>query len=178
LTNLKCDLRISKPRKTKFGDFKVANGAYSISVNSDLNPYRFAFTLIHELAHLVTHRTQKRSVQPHGKEWQNNYRKLLYSFQMDVFFSKTEQLKAAFEEEIRNPKAQAGLYGVKESVMSSFDGIKPGGTLAKLADGQRFTFKGVQYVKLVNRRTRALCKRLDNGKSYTISLAAIVGVAD
>ena len=43
---------VKKERKTKHGDFRVLkNGKCQITINSNLNPYRFLITLIHEIAH-------------------------------------------------------------------------------------------------------------------------------
>ena len=46
----KCLLKITKPRKTKRGDFRQNGRELSISVNHDDNSYRFLFTLVHEIA--------------------------------------------------------------------------------------------------------------------------------
>ena len=62
-------LKIVNQRQTKHGDFrKLPNGRFQITVNNNLNPYQFLLTLVHEIAHHVTH--QKFGiVQAHGKEW-------------------------------------------------------------------------------------------------------------
>ena len=60
-------LKIVNQRQTKHGDFrKLPNGRFQITVNNNLNPYQFLLTLVHEIAHHVTH--QKFGiVQAHGK---------------------------------------------------------------------------------------------------------------
>jgi len=51
------ELKIKNNRKTKHGDFRTApNGILKISINKDLNKYRFLITLIHEIAHLASHK--------------------------------------------------------------------------------------------------------------------------
>ena len=56
-----CHLKIVNNRKTKHGDFrKLTNGNYQITINNDLNSYRFLLTLIHEIAHLITYKKYKK----------------------------------------------------------------------------------------------------------------------
>ena len=49
LSNYDIQLKIKSERKTRHGDFRVLrNGNCLITVNSNLNKYRFLITLIHE----------------------------------------------------------------------------------------------------------------------------------
>ena len=48
---------IKTPRKTRHGDYrKLNNGCHQITVNSNLNPYRFLVTLLHEIAHFEAYK--------------------------------------------------------------------------------------------------------------------------
>lgn len=75
-------LRISRPRKTKFGDYRFPgkDGRHRISVNANLNPYAFLITLIHEMAHLKAFKDFGRTIKPHGAEWQQYFRNLANPF--------------------------------------------------------------------------------------------------
>ena len=73
LSSNHCSLRITRPRKTKRGDFRQYRDILSISVNHDENSYRFLFTLIHEIAHLKTYLEYKNKVKPHGTEWKKQF---------------------------------------------------------------------------------------------------------
>lgn len=75
-------LRIARPRKTKFGDYRFpgTDGRHKISVNANLNPYAFLITLIHEMAHLKAFKEYGRTIKPHGPEWQTYFRKLAHPF--------------------------------------------------------------------------------------------------
>lgn len=82
-------LKISKPRRTKFGDYRFPErkGApHRISINADLNPYAFLITLLHEWAHLVAFDQYGRSIKPHGKEWQETFRRVSKPFLSTTIF--------------------------------------------------------------------------------------------
>lgn len=73
-------LKIVNQRATKHGDFRsLPNGKFQITVNNNLNKYQFLLTLVHEIAHHVTH--QKFGVvQAHGKEWKAIFQHLMLPF--------------------------------------------------------------------------------------------------
>jgi SprT protein len=100
-----CHLKIVNKRRTKHGDFKrYADGKIQITINNDLNPYRFLLTLIHEFAHLITFEEFKR-VKPHGQEWKRNFKLLMLPFlNPDVF---PEDILAQLARYLINPKASS-----------------------------------------------------------------------
>ena len=69
---------ISKPRKTKLGDYRQAwdGKPHRISVNGDLNPYAFLVTTVHEMAHLTTFEKHGNKVSSHGMEWKSEFKRL------------------------------------------------------------------------------------------------------
>lgn len=75
-------LKIKKERSTKLGDYmSPQNGMnHVITINHNLNKYSFLITLVHEIAHLVTYNQFKNTVNPHGKEWKQNFRILMAPF--------------------------------------------------------------------------------------------------
>ena len=63
-------LKIVDERVTRHGDYRrLADGGHQITVNTNLNTYRFLITLIHEIAHLVAFQKYGARIKPHGKEW-------------------------------------------------------------------------------------------------------------
>ena len=51
-------VKIKKERKTRHGDYRrLPNGKHQITINSNLNPYRFLITLVHEIAHFEAYTT-------------------------------------------------------------------------------------------------------------------------
>jgi hypothetical protein len=68
----------SRPRRTKLGDFRAEPGkGLTITVNSDLNPYAFLITYLHEVAHLLVYQRSRRFGQPHGPIWKKTFREVM-----------------------------------------------------------------------------------------------------
>ena len=71
-------IKLKKSRKTKHGDFSVKkNGLCVITINDDLNQYRFLITLIHEISHYIAYMNHGPFIKPHGVEWKNIFKNLL-----------------------------------------------------------------------------------------------------
>ncbi len=168
-----CRLRITKPRKTKRGDFRSLGNHHVISVNHDENSFRFLFTLVHEIAHLKTQVDFGKAVKPHGKEWKNNFRLVFNLFSMHEDFAKNEQLYKAVLLELKSPKA---CSGVNVSLEKAFNLTEQNDLvlLDELPLGSNFVFRNHTYQKIENRRTRVLCLNLSNNRKYTINKAAPV----
>ena len=75
-------LKASRERVSKLGDFRPGRGAglHRISVNANLNQYEFLLVFLHELSHLIVYQSHGRSVLPHGKEWKGVYGGLIREF--------------------------------------------------------------------------------------------------
>ena len=80
-------IKIKKERKTRHGDYKkLPNGKHQISVNSNLNQYRFLITLVHEIAHLKAYQDYGLCIKPHGEEWKKTFQHLMLPFlNPDIF---------------------------------------------------------------------------------------------
>lgn len=81
-------LKISKARSTKLGDYRAPHGGqgHRITVNHDLNPFAFLITFVHEVAHLVTWEEHKHRVAPHGLQWKSCFRDLIKPFMSTEVF--------------------------------------------------------------------------------------------
>lgn len=173
LQEFSCNLKFTRPRKTKRGDFRTRGKNYLITVNQDQNSYRLLFTLVHEIAHLKTHLDHGVKVKPHGIEWKNNFRLLFALFGMEEEFSRNPDIAEAVLFELRNPKASSGVSLELEKAFRSKDN-QATLLLNELPIGTTFLFKNIAYKKVENRRSRALCLNLSNDKKYTINKAAPV----
>lgn len=80
ISEINVDVKLSKPRKTKLGDFKVINNKCYITINNNLNKYSFLITLTHELAHGFVFRKHHNNVRPHGYEWKQTFKSMMLNF--------------------------------------------------------------------------------------------------
>lgn len=164
---------ISKPRKTKLGDFRPAhNGkAARISVNEDLHPYSFLITTIHEFAHLGCYLKFGKRAAPHGAEWKTIYTDMLRLFiEKNVF---PPELTKSLQLHIARPKASSCSCPILSRALDRYNS-ETGEFLGSLSPNDQFEFKGENYRYTLLRRTRVLCERIPDGKQYLISTRAKV----
>jgi len=161
------DIAITRPRKTKLGDFRAnsSTNQIRISVNSDLNHYSFLITLLHELAHYFTWKKHKRTVLPHGVEWKHEFRMLLIPFIKAGVFP--ERLEKALQRHFKSPKASSCtdpfLYKALD-VYSKSDDLT---FISDLPLGTIFEFQSKGTFKIKERlRKRIKCVHHQSGKSY------------
>ena len=177
LAEAKCELKITKPRKTKRGDFRQSGNNLSISINHDTNSFRFLFTLVHEIAHLKTFLDNGNKVKPHGMEWKQNFQELFYELKMEEEFAKDQGLLLVVMNELKAPKACSGVNLDVEKAFTPYDDVS-GIYLDELPLGETFVFRGHRYQKLETRRTRVMCLNLTNKRKYTINKAALVEASE
>ncbi len=75
-------LRITRQRVTKFGDFRPSQNGHPhrVSVNGNLNKYEFLLVFLHEVAHLRVYQSCGKFAKPHGREWKQSYGELIREF--------------------------------------------------------------------------------------------------
>ena len=113
-------VKVNKERKTKHGDYRqLSNGKHQITVNSNLNPYRFLMTLIHEVAHLIAFQKFGRRIKPHGKEWKLTFQTLMLPFiRPEVFPNALLPLLAIH---FKNPRATSDTDAKLSLALKQFD---------------------------------------------------------
>jgi hypothetical protein len=163
-------LKISKPRQTKFGDYRFPNknGQHRISLNVNLNPYAFLITLIHEMAHLKAFKNKGRSIKPHGKEWQETFLELCKPFiELKLF---PESLNSALLKSLKKGSASSCTDLNLFRELKNFDQPKQNILLLEnLPDGAYFTSgKNMVFKKGPRSRKRFRCLNLKNGKEYMV----------
>ena len=167
--------KIVAPRSTKLGDFKASlneKEKNQISVNSNLNPFAFLITTLHEIAHLKTFSKYKNKVKPHGPEWKNEFSILLKPLLTSI--SLPDELKITLEQSIKNPKASSGSDVQLSRVLKKYDAQKNTYVLEDLDENCLFRLNKKLYSKGKLRRTRYLCKEISSGKSYLVHALAEV----
>ena len=76
-----------------------------ITINDDLNQYRFLITLIHEISHYKAYKKYGPYVKPHGVEWKNIFKNLLLPIiNSEVFPNDILRTLATYA---KNPKASS-----------------------------------------------------------------------
>lgn len=171
LQHHKVHLTITRKRQSILGDYRHAVGGrtHRISVNGNLNKYAFLITLLHELAHLLTHEAFGRRISPHGAEWKNEFSKLLARFISSKIFP--PDIESALLRTLQNPAASScgdekllrilNVYDVKKEGSFLVEQIKEGSLFA--IDGGRVFKKGEKV------RKRYKCVEVKTGKLYLFS---------
>lgn len=170
------DLHITRPRKTRLGDFTVRPRQLPrITVNGNLNPYNFLITYIHEVAHCGVFQNYKRKVAPHGPEWKQLFGKLLQPvLTPDVF---PDEILIPLKRYAINPKASTGSDHTLFAAIKKFDpdaALSNKKALAYLKEGTDFVFQNRTFVKGPLRRTRIVCTDKITNRRYTIPAHALV----
>ncbi len=161
-------LTITRERKTVLGDYRHATFYHShrISVNGNLNKYSFLITLIHELAHLITFNTHRNKVDPHGREWKDNYAALLKDFMhTDIF---PEDILVTLRRSFHDLPASSCSDERLMRVLRNYD-IRPKNLVVveQVAEGQLFDAgKGKLFRKGKKLRKRYQCVEVGTGNVY------------
>jgi len=159
--------RLSKPRKSKFGDYRYnkITKNHSISVNQNLNPYAFSITFLHEIAHKTAFSKYGFKILAHGKEWKSEFQTLLIEMLSKDFFP--EDLLPPLLKYIDNPKATTSSSPNLVKALANYDKIESF-TLENIEEGERFFYSKKEYTKIKKRRTRSLCIDTNSQKKYLI----------
>ncbi len=113
-------LKIVNERVTRHGDYRrLRNGQHQITVNVNLNKYRFLITLIHEIAHLVAFKKYGKLIKPHGVEWKKTFQYLMLPFiRPEIFPSAILPLVA---KHFKNPKASSSTDANLSIALKKYD---------------------------------------------------------
>ncbi len=157
-------LKIVNQRQTKHGDFrKLPNGRFQITVNNNLNPYQFLLTLVHEIAHHVTH--QKFGiVQAHGKEWKTVFQHLMLPFLRPDIYPK--EMLPFLANYLKNPKASTDTDANLSLILRGNIAEKGKKFMFEIPLDSFFEFNKAIYKKGNKRRTRFECLNMSNHKIY------------
>ena len=162
-------VKVKKERKTRHGDYRrLPSGKHQITINSNLNPYRFLITLIHEIAHFETYKTYGKKIKPHGPEWKSVFQHLMLSFlRPEVFPSDVLPILASH---FKKPKASSDSDSVLALKLKQYD--PPNGKIFIFEVPFGSTFKlhnGKLFRKGSKRRTRFEGTELTTGRLYVFN---------
>lgn len=159
-------LKIVNERKTRHGDYqKVANRFHQITINANLNKYKFLITTIHEIAHLVAFEKYGRNIKPHGVEWKLTFQHLMLPFINPIVFP--NELLPLLANHFKNPSASSDTDAILSMALKKYDAVSskvfvdelPIGTYFHIGDGRVFK-KGKLRVKLFE------CVEIKTRKTY------------
>ena len=170
-------LKIVNERQTRHGDYrKAVNGKHEITVNANLNKYRFLITLVHEIAHLAAFEKYGRMIKPHGNEWKLTFQRLMVPFiRPEIFPHSVLPLVA---NHFRNPTASSDTDARLAYALKQFDERKPDILfINELPTGSMFRIKnGKIFRKNGLRVKRYECLEIKTGKLYLFNANAEVEI--
>ena len=157
-------LKIKRNRKTKHGDFRpLKNGQLQITINNDMNIYRFLITLVHEVAHLVTHKENK-NVKPHGIEWKTNFQHLMLPLITPEIFPNDILPKLA--KYLQNPRASTDTDIKLSLALKQYDEKSDKNYIFEIPIKTEFTYNKRIFIKGEKRRIRYKCTEKGTKREY------------
>lgn len=170
-------LKIVNERRTRHGDYRRAiDGKHEITVNANLNNYRFLITLVHEISHLVAYEKYGRLIKPHGNEWKVTFQRLMVSFiRPEIFPHSVLPLVA---NHFRNPTASSDTDARLAFALKQFDERKPdihyihevpSGSMFRIKNGRIFQKKGLRV-------KRYECLEVKTGRLFLFNANAEVEI--
>jgi hypothetical protein len=171
-------LTVKRERKTRYGDYKrSSNGQHQITVNSNLNHYRFLVTLVHEIAHFEAFENYGRSIKPHGLEWKRTFQHLMLPFlNPDIF---PLELLPLLAHHFKNPRASSDTDTRLAYALKQFD----------IPNNKKFIFEvplhtifetqnGRIFRRGEKQRTRYKCMELSTQSIYLFNANVEVDIVD
>ncbi|MBD3636362.1 MAG: SprT-like domain-containing protein [Crocinitomicaceae bacterium] len=158
---------VSKPRKTKLGDYRQPwdGKPHRISVNGNLNKYAFLITTIHEMAHLTTHEKYGNRVKSHGTEWKSEFKKLFQPLITRELLP--TDVSMAVNNYLKNAKAASCSDDKLYRVLRRYD-KDPSTLVEHLEQGDIFELKGKRFILGKKLRKRYECKEVNTGRTYRV----------
>lgn len=160
-------LKIVNERVTRHGDYRrMQNGSHKVTVNANLNKYRFLITLVHEIAHLVAFEKYGRRIKPHGREWKQTFQYMMVPFIRPEIFP--TQLLPLLADHFRNPKASSSTDAKLSIALKAFDqGAIDNTYIFEVPMGSVFRIYNGKIFKKGNRRVKRYeCVEVATGKVY------------
>ncbi len=159
-------VKVKKERKTRHGDYKpLSNGKHQITVNSNLNKYRFLITLIHEIAHFEAYKIYGRFIKPHGKEWKRTFQHLMLPFLNPSVFPNA--ILPLLANHFINPKASSDTDAPLTLALKQFDEPNNKTFIFQIPLGQTFKLHNNKVFKMGKKRVKRYeCVEVKTGKLY------------
>jgi len=159
-------LKIVNERVTRHGDYrKLPNGHHQITVNVNLNPFRFLITLLHETAHLIAFKKFGRRIKPHGKEWKQTFQNLMLPYLRPEIFP--IQLLPILAIHFKNPRASSDSDTKLSLALKQFDPPNDKIFIFEIPfDGKFKLYNGKLFRRGNKRVKRYECVEISTGRMY------------
>ncbi len=159
-------VKAKRERKTRHGDYKqLPNGKHQITVNANLNAYRFLITLVHEIAHFEAYKTYGRFIKPHGVEWKRTFQHLMLPFLSPEVFPNT--LLPLLAKHFKNPKASSDTDISLALALKQFDAPNDKIYVFDIPFGRDFKMYNGRVFRRGNKRVKRFeCIEVKSGKLY------------
>lgn len=160
------DLKIVNERVTRHGDYrKLPNGKHRITINKNLNDYRFLITIVHEIAHLKAFKRFGRRIKPHGKEWKSTFQELILPLLNPEVFPMG--LLPILAIHFKNPRASSDTDNNLSLALKQYDPPNDKNYIFEIPIGEKFRlYNGKVYEKGKKRVKRYECLELASGRMY------------
>lgn len=159
-------VKVKSERKTRHGDYrKMPSGKHQITINSNLNEYRFLITLIHEIAHLEAFINYGNFIKPHGVEWKRTFQHLMLPLLNPEVFPNA--LLPLLAKHFINPKASSDTDVALAYALKQFDEPNDKHYVFQLPLGSVFKLYNNKVFKKGEKRVKRFeCVELKTGKLY------------
>lgn len=159
-------LKIVNQRQSKHGDYRLKpDGFHQITVNSNLNKYRFLLTTVHEVAHLLAFKTYGFSILPHGTEWKHTFQKLMLPFLNPEIFP--NDVLPELARHFKNPTASSDTDARLSVALKQYDRPNEKNFIFEIPFGSIFQIpNGRKFKKGKRIRKRYECQEINTGKVY------------
>ena len=144
---------------------KGINGKHEITVNANLNKYKFLITLIHEISHLVAFEKFGRNIKPHGEEWKYSFQILMVPFIRPEIFP--SHLLPLLARHFKNPTASSDTDATLSLALKQFDEQNDKNYIFEIPYGSVFRISnGKIFKKIAQRVKRFECVEINSGRIY------------
>ena len=159
-------VKVKRERKTRHGDYrKLPNGKHQITVNANLNKYRFLITLLHEIAHFEAYNNYGRTIKPHGKEWKHTFKHIMLPFLNPTIFP--NELLPLLAKHFINPKASSDTDTHLALALKLYDAPNNKNYIFEVPYGETFSLYNGRTFKMGKKRVKRYeCIELSSGKLY------------
>ena len=166
IVNHQVHLKIVNERITRHGDYrKGINGKHEITVNANLNKYKFLITLIHEISHLVAFEKFGRNIKPHGEEWKYSFQILMVPYIRPEIFP--QSLLPLLARHFKNPTASSDTDATLSLALKQYDEQNDKNYIFEIPYESVFRISnGKIFKKIAQRVKRFECIEINSGRIY------------